>query len=79
VLNLLPDLLSHDDSAEKKERRESDGYAPSMLSTSNSDLITLISRANCTVCTVELLPEPWKARSVGLTPVPLPLYVIFES
>ena len=42
-------------------------YTPSKLSTSNWSLITLIKRANCTVCMVALLPEPWKASRVGLT------------
>lgn len=59
--------------------RDGNSAIPSKLSTSNSDFIILISRANCTVCTVELLPEPWKARSVGFTPVSLLLYVMFES
>lgn len=39
---------------------------PSRLSTLKYGLINRISRASCTVCMVALLPEPWKARSVGL-------------
>lgn len=40
-------------------------YLPSRLSTSKCPLITLINLANWTVCTVALLPEPWKASNVG--------------
>jgi hypothetical protein len=42
-------------------------YVPSKLSISKYGLISRVSRANCTVCTVALLPEPWKASRVGLT------------
>lgn len=43
---------------------------PCMLSISKYGLSPLINRASCTVCTVALLPEPWKARSVGLMVAP---------
>jgi hypothetical protein len=40
-------------------------YIPSRLSTSKCGLSKRIRRASWTVCTVPLLPEPWKARRVG--------------
>jgi hypothetical protein len=43
-----------------------------MLSISKSFLKCFVNLANCTVWTVLLLPEPWKARSVGLTLLPDP-------
>lgn len=60
---------------------------PSRLSTSKWSLITLISLASWIVCTVALLPEPWKASSVGFTGPPMPaslgamlgvMYVLFS-
>ena len=35
-------------------------------------LTTLISLDSCTLWIIALLPEPWKARSVGLTEPPAP-------
>jgi hypothetical protein len=60
---------------------------PSRLSTSKRSLITLINLASWIVCTVALLPEPWKASNVGFTSPPQPailgivlgvMYVLFS-
>ena len=40
---------------------------PCILSTSKCGRRKRINRASWTVCTVALLPEPWKARRVGFT------------
>jgi hypothetical protein len=44
-----------------------EGKGASILSISKSFFKCRDNLANCTVCTVLLLPEPWKARRVGLT------------
>jgi hypothetical protein len=40
---------------------------PCKLSISKYGLRKRDNRANCTVCTVALLPEPWNASKVGFT------------
>lgn len=42
-------------------------HSPSRLSIVQYGFSTRFRRANCTVWIVALLPEPWKARRVGLT------------